>query len=204
MLITTISDDLYNFIVNLNYWDVGYKTPLIQPSNEYVFPFSGTKKITELGAIPYELYPDAESAFKELVRRGQKIRDMPRGGLKWFKGFVTTPTQTFGVSNKKWVEGRVIIDAEEYDKRNASVDAFAGLPAPNPIPLPDPPGLNPLKPLEKEDGVKDDELAQSRSVVRGFSLTTKSWHEFEVDNLSDVEWNDQVGIFDGVVLWRND
>lgn len=44
---------------------------------------------------------------------------------------------------------------------------------------------------------------QCRSVVRGFSLATKSWHEFEADGISEVEWNDKVRIQSAGMIHRS-
>jgi hypothetical protein len=37
-----------------------------------------------------------------------------------------------------------------------------------------------------------------RSVVRGYCLTSKSWADFEVDNISDIKWNKNA--FDSLVI----
>lgn len=176
-------EEINSFTLNLSYWDLSYKTPSHRAWSEIVFPFSGTKQVQELDAIPYDLFPNAEMVCEELRQRGRKIRDIPQGGLKWFEGFVTFPVQGFILTRKRWIEGRVIIDPREYDKMTA--DPFMlGL---HPPPIPEAVNL-----VDVEDGVTKDQLAHSRSVVRGFSLATKSWHEFEADGITDIAWNDHV------------
>lgn len=191
MEITNTLDELDSFGINLTYWDLAAKKPTKKDWNEFVFKFPGTKAVTELGAIPYNLFPNADAVCKELQQRGCKVRDIAQGSLKLFKGFVTVQVRgEFGTgSRKKWIEGRIIVDDEEYSKMNAEPYTFAT----QPVPLPDPflaLGLNETK--ANEEDVDEGMLAQSRSIVRGFSLATKSWHEFEVDDVSDIQWNDQV------------
>lgn len=188
MQVTGTIDEGGSFVVNMSYWDLSLKVPVNKVWSELVFAFAGPKSVQELGAVPYDLYPNAEGIEKELKQRGRKIRDIPRGGLKWFKGFVNVPVPGYGTTRRKWIEGRIIVDPEEYDKMNPQPYNFDIQPPVMPeVPLPGAVGS-----ADTEDEVKEDHLAQSRSIVRGFSLATKSWHEFEVDDISDIEWNDQV------------
>lgn len=191
MQVTGTLDELNSFGVNLTYWDLATKKPTKKDWSEFAFPFQGTKAVTELGAIPYDLFPNADAVCEELKDRGRKVRAIQQGSLKLFKGFVTVHVRgEFGTgSRKKWIEGRIIVDDEEWGKNNSEPYSFSA----QPVPLPDP--FAPLglgETTAKEDEVSEDMLAQSRSIVRGFSLATKSWHEFEVDDVSDIQWNDQV------------
>lgn len=187
MQITATVEEPLSFVINLAYWDLSPKKPDHKGWSEYVYTFAGTKRVEELGAVPFDLFPNAENIQTELQKRGQKIRDIPSGGLKWFKGFVNVPVHTYGGSRRRWIEGRVIIDPDEYDKVVTKPYEFTVEP---PLPLFPGGGNNDVS--KAIDEVDDDQLAQARSVVRGFSLDSKSWHEFEVDNISDIEWNDQV------------
>lgn len=116
MQITSTVEEHSSFAIHLSYWDLSLKFPLIKIWSEYVYTFAGTKPIDQLEAVPFDIFPDAEKAVEDLKARGRKIRDIPKGGLKWFKGFVKVPAQGFGGTRRRWIEGRVIIDPEEYDK----------------------------------------------------------------------------------------
>lgn len=186
MQITGTLEELNSFVINLNFWDLSLKLPIPKPWSELVFHFPGTRRVEELDAIPFDLFPNAESTLEELQQRGRKIREIELGGLKWFKGFVNVPLQGYVGTRRRWIEGRVIIDPAEYDKMNADPYTFGVQP---PLPLP---AVEHMIPLAGDEDVDEDKLAESRSVVRGFSLASKSWHEFEVDGISDIQWNDQV------------
>lgn len=184
MKIGRTMEERTSFALHLTFWDLSEKTPLAKPWSVYESRFSGTKAIAELEAIPSELLPNLEQTLETLRLRGQKIRDIPQGALKWFEGFVTAPVPDSGDTRKKWITGRVIIDPQEYDKmmgdRAMSVCGSLDL-------LPEA--------TKFKDGsaeLSSAQLSQSSSMVRGFSLATKSWHKFEVDCISEIEWNDSV------------
>lgn len=189
MKVVRTANDLETFSVILSYWDLSMAVPIELEWSALVFRFTGSKPIEELEAVPYDLVSDADVIFDELRRRGQKIRDIPHGSLKWFEGFVTVPIPYSSDTRKKWIDGRVIIDPKEYDKTVVAVDPnmFGIQP---PVPMPRRPGSS-VAPETKVEATTE-QLAHSSSVVRGFSFTTKSWHKFEVDGISDVEWNDNV------------
>lgn len=184
MEISRTTEEQSAFTIHLIFWDLSQKTALIKSWSEWVFHFTGTRAIAELEAIPFELFPNAEDTMEVLRLRGQKIRDIPEGALKWFEGFVTVPIPGSFDTRKKWITGRVVIDPQEYDKMVADTS----------IPMCDP--LTPLPGATKlKDGVEEvspEQLSQSSSMVRGFSIATKSWHKFEVDCISEIEWNDSV------------
>lgn len=191
MEITKTKEELGYLLVELIYWDLSLKKVTSKHWSATIGRFPSTKPIRELDAVPLELFPDADQAIEKLRKRGQKIRFTPRGALKWFKGFVLVPdfTGRAGTTQRKWIEGRIIIDPEEYDK--ATNPNGLG----QPIPVLDDEWADfgaPHRTIDSNEDVLDEHLIRSRSVFKGFSLTTKSWHEFEADFVSEVDWNDQV------------
>lgn len=207
MTVVRTQDDVVTFSVTLKYWDLSLNRPVEQEWIESIFYFTGSRRIDELEAIPYDLLPNAENVFTELVKRGQKARDIPHGSLQWFEGFVNVPIPYSNDTRRKWIAGRVIVDPKEYDKTVVAADPnMFGIQPPAPMPRRQGAAI----PTDEKVEVTTEQLAQSSAVVRGFSFATKSCmqcdpmlgnppltyvssgHKFNVDGVEAVEWNDHV------------
>ncbi|GAB7365488.1 hypothetical protein MBLNU230_g6561t1 [Neophaeotheca triangularis] len=164
--------------------------------------FAGTLAITDLPAIPYDLHPEAGSLTKALVERGRRALSIQDGSCWIYSGFAK-----MGCAGATWVDGRIIVDQAEFSKIHSDPSGLYRASSPH-LPegsFPDDAALSlrdPCAPNEEADETPEPEnewqLARCRSVVRGFSLSTKIWASFEVDNISDMVWNDQA--FDQLVM----
>lgn len=207
MTVSGIFDGINRTHINLEYRNFfgsnrDADTAVIKEVN--IKAFSGVTPIDSLDAIPCDLHPKAESLTKTLIERGRRAVSMKDGSCWMYKG----PAEARG-SGPIWVDGRIIIDEAEYSKTNFNyADPWSAPPPPPPpfpekltgvdpdcaISLPPPPIVEPQLPKPRTD----IQLAQCSSVLRGFSLETKTWASFDVDKISEMVWNDQA--FDQLVM----
>ena len=202
MKIQSASDEVTRFNIVLEYWDLSLKTPMVRFWSEFVFHFSGNKPVNDLSAIPFEYFPGAEAMRDSLERRGRKITAIPRGSLQYFKGYVAVPVPGFAYTQNKHIEGRIVVDPEEFDKVNTDPYALGAQPVP--VIPPDPltlDGLGVAAPAKTQDveELTSEQFTMAGSTIRGFSLSTKSWHEFEADSLMDVQWNGKTITFPAII-----
>ncbi|KAG7443460.1 P-loop containing nucleoside triphosphate hydrolase protein [Guyanagaster necrorhizus] len=169
--------------------------------------FKGTVKIDSLDAYPVRFHPDSAKLKETVMQRGKKWSDLRGIHHKQFNGIAALKCGSNRLLRHN-VKGRIMVDRASFRRFNANYKY------PTPVPKSDKPQVNEygntideepvphqyangvlvdshLRDEESTNDVEltDEELLVTPTVVFGFSLSDKLWLEFDVEKISDVEWN---------------
>ncbi|KAK6358935.1 hypothetical protein TWF696_000109 [Orbilia brochopaga] len=191
--------------------------------------FRGSVPITSLAVYPFRYDPQYETLRAELIERGKKFcalqrSDDPRipGAFRAYNGlrFKRTKDDIFRFHCK----GRVMVDTAAFRKYLPDYPGFAYTKATPRSMLhpaahdPDDEGSggsnssSPRKPAVKTrrvsfntlmdvDKMTDEDFLLCPSTVDGFSFSDKSWGQFSVEKMEDIQWHENA--FDRLVLPQN-
>ncbi|KAI0532203.1 P-loop containing nucleoside triphosphate hydrolase protein [Xylaria digitata] len=170
----------------------------------YINAFEGLKKITELTAFPLKVHERQEKIQTELLERGKIFFSIRGRHMKFFQGRVKREKdqewRKSKVDNTIYLSERIMVDAKAYHRFHKSA-----------------PSLSPFDGLQKSatnrlreahlcyqsKDVKQLSLDEIRAMltvpkVKGFALDSKSWHKFNIADISSFIWNQEA--FDNLVL----
>ncbi|CAA7269692.1 unnamed protein product [Cyclocybe aegerita] len=183
----------------------------------YLKPFKGTGKIDALDAYPLKFHHDAEGLKEAVLRRGKKWVSLIGMHHKQYDGIAALKCGDKVIRHN--VRSRIMVDRATFKRLNANyvfpapvppktedtngeepVDPRFGAVAHlqqydnygNPLPVV-PTTTNDIV-RASNDVTSDVELTEAEllltpSVVFGFSLADKVWLEFDVEKITDVDWN---------------
>ncbi|KIY63466.1 P-loop containing nucleoside triphosphate hydrolase protein [Cylindrobasidium torrendii FP15055 ss-10] len=181
--------------------------------------FSGTVNINTLSAYPMRFHNDRDALVQSIKARGQKWVALKGAHHKQFDGIAALRGEK-GILRHR-VKGRIMVDRATFRRFNPNYrypepatsgtnnreddEATSGrlIHAPrhaqqgqpdasaNPVDLA-------LGEAYEETELTEEDLLITPTVVHGFSLSDKLWLEFDVDKISDVDWNKAA--FDNLVL----
>ncbi|KAI0088346.1 P-loop containing nucleoside triphosphate hydrolase protein [Irpex rosettiformis] len=187
-----------------------------------IAPFSGTVKITSLDSYPIAYHANEKELRDKLVARGRKWASLAGIHHTHYNG-----TAAFVVgegSTKKYVKyslnSRIMIDRKNFRRLNPNYEfpqlkneqadqkptpsrrRLRDLPPPTAF-AEDPnigiPTLHVSKATEDlEASMTDNDFLLATTTLYGFSLADKLWLEFNVEQISPIEWNDEA--FTNLVL----
>ncbi|KAJ7463469.1 P-loop containing nucleoside triphosphate hydrolase protein [Mycena galericulata] len=157
--------------------------------------FDGIQKITKLAAYPFKYHPNAADISQKLIHRGQEWVNLRGVHHKQYSGLAYRYYQRVRIS--AGISGRIMIDRGTF----ASVEPDYSRPTPHN-------GLfsELLDAMEKDkrselkrshhlsvdvDDPRDEDLLLATPIVYGFSFTEKRWFEFNVECVSDIQWNEE-------------
>ncbi|KAK6353479.1 hypothetical protein TWF696_005442 [Orbilia brochopaga] len=181
-----------------------------------IFGFTGSKKIQELSVIPLHRVATKDAIVKRLVERGTKFVSLQGCHCKKYNGVAVEMTM-FGPS-KVPVNGRVMIDASTHAAFNPnSAKRLRELTKPkdktgsnnNDEYYEDPWAHDPYSSRNRNRGgptqatdfgdsphsakptleLTDDQKLICNAAVWGYTLGSKKWLQFFVDDISEVIWN---------------
>ncbi|KFY51030.1 hypothetical protein V496_08991 [Pseudogymnoascus sp. VKM F-4515 (FW-2607)] len=179
--------------------------------------FDGVKKLVDLDAFPSHIHPDVEGLVRQLYARGNKLTQLNGFHHMSYSGFYTARSSR--QVRKRHVEsGRIIIDPHtfniygmpgpnlesvETDAPTASADDELFGTIHNVIYKATSQAFqeyeSALKQYEKHG--KGGSSVQARAlgpkqlllctpIVRGYCLTSKSWAEFDIENVGPIRWSE--------------
>ncbi|KAF2469434.1 P-loop containing nucleoside triphosphate hydrolase protein [Lindgomyces ingoldianus] len=182
--------------------------------------FDGTKSITDLDAYPIQFNSEAAAIESRLSARGKRFEELQGLHYKLYKGFAELIPAVFGKrivpARERTVDGRIIIHAEMYNRFNPSeacplepLDSTSF--APNlPVEIEQPHVTNPYMPppppppphyppgMYRPKRLSEEYYPLCTPILKGYSLKTKNWAKFQVDNVHEIVWDDRA--FDSLVL----
>ncbi|KAJ7879172.1 P-loop containing nucleoside triphosphate hydrolase protein [Mycena leptocephala] len=135
--------------------------------------FDGVKKITELPAYPIKYHAQEVEIKRKLTHRGQEWAKLCGVHHKQYNGLAYRNAQ------RVWVNGRIMVDRGTFAE-----GLLGGL---LDIVSRDAHDADPL-PVDGKN-LKDD-IMLATPIVNGFSLVDKRWFKFNVECVTDIEWND--------------
>ncbi|KAJ6576099.1 P-loop containing nucleoside triphosphate hydrolase protein [Mycena vulgaris] len=155
--------------------------------------FDGTRKITDLTAYPLKHHPAAERIRQKIIARGRKWSSLHGAHHKQYNGLASRRSERGRLVVR--VDGRIMIDRGTFARsepgysRSTPRKGLLGL-------LWD--EMEDDEPRRKKtnlssvavEDLKEDDLLMATPIVYGFSLTAKRWFEFNVECVTDIEWND--------------
>ncbi|KAK1639317.1 P-loop containing nucleoside triphosphate hydrolase protein [Colletotrichum phormii] len=145
-------------------------------------PFKGTASIASLPVSPLKCNPEAETIRNILIRRGRRFAELSGfhhkkcNGQEWYIG------RKDALQPRKVFNRAYHFDAETFNDNNPANTVC----------------LEPLS-ADQDDVAafersyqlaRDSEFLLCASTVRGYSLKSKTWARFTVDNVGEIEWND--------------
>ncbi|KAM6497590.1 P-loop containing nucleoside triphosphate hydrolase protein [Amanita muscaria] len=168
-----------------------------------VHSFSGTIPITELAAYPVVFHPNEAKLREQLIQRGKKWLGLIGVHYMQYDGPAVAGTGSPGLVSR-YVKGRVMIDRVSFCHHNPDYPTctfgckFTSFKQYQ---------LGSIHSGDAESGdtrlrgqprLSDEELLLTPPTAYGFSLSDKSWCEFNVDMVKDIQWNDEA--FDKLVI----
>ncbi|KAF2135332.1 uncharacterized protein K452DRAFT_323117 [Aplosporella prunicola CBS 121167] len=134
--------------------------------------FSGTKAIKDLEVYPFSYHQTSNDVEASLSARGRKFVSLRGTHYKAYRGFIDrVGSNTFNTCSSSYVQGRIVVDAETFFQYSSLSKT--------------------LKPLEKEDEeFSERHFLLCSAKVKGYSLETKTWGQFAVDDVFDIQWNE--------------
>ncbi|KAI0372577.1 P-loop containing nucleoside triphosphate hydrolase protein [Pilatotrama ljubarskyi] len=185
----------------------------------FVPHFQGTVKISSLAVYPIAHHPDPKGLKAALVERGQKWLSL-RGTHHMQYDGPAAYIHSAGsrkTTIKHNVKSRIMIDRESFRRLNPSYEMpVVKLDTSQPPSTPDQYGNYPLAPYQynpnndipilnararaprEEVELTEDELMLTPPVLYGFSLTDKTWLEFNIQRVQPIVWNEEA--FTNLVL----
>ncbi|KAJ4221582.1 hypothetical protein NW759_006827 [Fusarium solani] len=171
------------------YWS---KVNLIIPE------FTGNKPIRELGCYPFKFHKDQDSITERLTARGRKVLDLQGLTYRTYNGIAIYPADHGPLRQN--VNGRILIDAWGYYKYHLNMGQREKNYPAKEWTRDRPEDNNPndqQQRLSAEDQVinendmlqKPDELVFMNEMISGFSLKTKLWLQFFVEDIQPMTWN---------------
>ncbi|RPD60608.1 P-loop containing nucleoside triphosphate hydrolase protein [Lentinus tigrinus ALCF2SS1-7] len=178
--------------------------------------FKGTVKINSLDVYPIEFHPNAGQLEMSLVARGKKWVSLKGVHHMQYTGRATYTLSAVGGCKKSVnynVKSRVMIDRGSFRRLNPNYempvvksempmfnppgpDQYGNYP-PTPPPIPYNPNsavptFQARSRLPREDvELTEDELMLTSPVLYGFSLSDKTWLEFNIEHVQPISWNDE-------------
>ncbi|KAJ6576008.1 P-loop containing nucleoside triphosphate hydrolase protein [Mycena vulgaris] len=155
--------------------------------------FDGTRKITDLTTYPIKHHPAADRIRQKIIHRGRKWCSLHGAHHKQYNGLAWRESQRGRLVVR--IDGRIMIDRDTFARSEPGYS--------RPTPRKGLLGLlwdtmeddeprrkkSNLSSVNVED-LKEDDLLMATPIVYGFSLTAKKWFEFNVECVTDIEWND--------------
>lgn len=197
-------------------WDgenFGWATEFVQLKE-----FKGLKKINELDCFPLEFHPSQEQIKLTLTERGKRFAALAGYHYRAYDGpaILRTPDGNILVQNT----GRIVIDTDSYCKqpdqckvvvgpltttgngRRASID-FGKWDDDGVYHQPLNSTENTELSIRKKGGAQAGDLTDYQHMLctpllRGYSIASKQWLAFYIDNVKEIQWNTQA--FAGLVL----
>ncbi|EKM57276.1 uncharacterized protein PHACADRAFT_254960 [Phanerochaete carnosa HHB-10118-sp] len=178
--------------------------------NRIIIPqFKGTLKINQLNCYPIKYHPNESELRRSLIARGRKWISYRGIHHVFYKGMASACTSR---PYKYNVNSRIMIDRANFRRHNPNYELpqikrqvegdDSGWGSPPPLD----PNRN-VRTLsvqthapqdEPDEEPTDEELMLASPVLHGFSLTDKTWLEFNVQKIAEIEWNDEA--FEKLVL----
>ena len=114
------------FDIDLEYLDYDGLTFGWRQRLDCINSFEGTRKITELRIVPQQHHPKQAKLISKLAERGRKIIDLSKGGNKAYQGMVSisNPFDSILSVSEKYVDGRIVLDADGWFINNRSALSF--------------------------------------------------------------------------------
>ncbi|KAF8911924.1 P-loop containing nucleoside triphosphate hydrolase protein [Mucidula mucida] len=188
-----------------------------RPVTQSVGVAKGTVKIDALDAYPIRFHRDAPKLRDAIKERGKKWVGLNGVHHKQFSGIAALKCGSDQHSRllRHNVKGRIMVDRASFrrfnpnykypvaaaptdtDTQNQEVDEWGNIiQAPVPIPPQDGYANGVLVQSHATDNdvaedveLSEEELLITPTVVYGFSLSDKLWLEFDVEKITDVDWN---------------
>ncbi|KFX91101.1 hypothetical protein V490_06073 [Pseudogymnoascus sp. VKM F-3557] len=182
-----------------------------------IMSFDGVKKIVDLDAFPSHLHPNVEGLVDQLHGRGDKLEQLNGFHHMSYSGFYTARSSR--QVRKRHVEnGRIIIDPHTFNIYGMPGPNLASIESDAPTDTTDDKlfsGVRDViytatsqafeeyqKVLEKyKMHHKDEFTVRTKTLtpkqrllctplIRGYCLTSKSWAEFDIDNVDQIRWSE--------------
>lgn len=197
-------------------WDgenFGWATEFVQLKE-----FKGLKKINELDIFPLDFHPAKEQIKLTLTERGKRFAALAGYHYRHYNGPAILRTQDGNILVQN--SGRIVIDTDSYCKqpdqckvvvspltstgngRRASIDHGTWDEDGN-YQQPLNSDENTELSIRKTAGAQAGDLTDFQHMLctpllRGYSITSKQWLAFYIDNVTPINWNAQA--FEGLVL----
>ncbi|OAA34848.1 ATPase, AAA-type, core [Metarhizium rileyi] len=210
------------FLITCEYMDWDGRMFGAAQSEFEIKPFDGTCLITKLDVVPVAYHESSQELRERLLVRGRRFCSLSGFHHKAYDGFFLAQEGIRGFfvnTTMTAVHGRIIVDTETYRLYNRE-DAISVTDRRRQLPFPERRrgngvgvgvGSNPSLPKkvrtttqhqvgkdEKKDGTEqpqqlsDEQLLICSLYVRGYSLRKKSWGQFFVDHVRDIDWKPNI------------
>ncbi|KAH0593305.1 hypothetical protein MHUMG1_09027 [Metarhizium humberi] len=163
--------------------------------------FLGFANFSSLPSYPIEYCSNPEAIKETLRERGRRFESLAGFCYRQYEGVaVYHPEQNTDKTCRETVQGRIVVDCVNWQKNNPDhilwldnlspsddnnnddADSDDGSPNGNGH-------ASPNADSQAQAPLTQDQLVYTSPVVRGYSLSSKHWMEFFVDNITDVQFD---------------
>ena len=127
----------------------------------------------------FNIYSLTDDIYKELTERGKKYATITLKPNYCYYSGVGYSVSMFGDEVKEIIESRIMIDSNAFIYFNSNIDDN----------WTDDIFIYQDKSYYGEE-VKEEDYWQCSPIVYGFNFTSKKWHKFIVNNISDIKFSD--------------
>ncbi|KLU91978.1 hypothetical protein MAPG_10925 [Magnaporthiopsis poae ATCC 64411] len=174
-------------------------------SCHHIAQFDGTKRIAELDVFPARFHPEEKEERRKAIDRGQKFQKLQ--GFHYLAHSGVAKCQLLWDWSDRRVNGRIIVDSnayfEESDARRLRIYPLTSQSLLYKVDVNDDKcreidTASPSNSLrrnaeetdEENSGLTNEQLLLCGIHLRGYSLELKLWAKFQVEDITDISWND--------------
>ncbi|KAI1274556.1 P-loop containing nucleoside triphosphate hydrolase protein [Xylaria sp. FL0933] len=171
--------------------------------------FEGLRQITEFMIYPLEAHKEKKRIQTQLVERGKIFDSVCGQHMKTFNGRVKRDREQDRARSERrrseadgtiYLSETIIVDAKAYHRFHE--------PAPSLVPLDGSRGsaihmlqqahARCLSKKARRLSLKETEMMLTVPKIKGFALSSKTWHKFNISDISSFSWNQEA--FENLVL----
>ncbi|KAL3423685.1 ATPase [Phlyctema vagabunda] len=146
-------------------------------------PFKGTRKITDLEAMPLSFHPDSIGLQQRCIARGRRWEAHCKYLFKFYKGIALDDEFA---SRRYNVQSRVILDTDAFNSFNPNRQVTVWAIKDNEDYV-DPTSDSATN---GEQSLTPWQHLLAAHTLRGYSLKDKKWLVFDIENLSEITFSD--------------
>ncbi|KAI1352073.1 hypothetical protein F5Y01DRAFT_98613 [Xylaria sp. FL0043] len=186
---------------------------------EHIEPFEGIMAIAELPYRPLTTFELPKKVKKEIIDRGRIFEALAGCRYMYYKGKAIYTGPSGGSTKVMTIDDQIMIDCEAHREKNphmpmrlkplhrpetsARIMTWVGFPIKDTDDeddwCDDSSGGDELASADAHGPLSEDHLLLCSPFVRGYALGQKSWLQFSVDGVRDMDFGD-FGSFDTLVL----
>ncbi|OCL02005.1 P-loop containing nucleoside triphosphate hydrolase protein [Glonium stellatum] len=141
-------------------------------------PYDGYRALQDLGVVPLQYYPKKESLMAALIARGKKFVGLHGTHYRSYDGIAEILAEDRRTSLIEKIKGRLMIDANAFALARPSHQPYLS-------------SVKRVIRTEDDEHLRldDNDFLICNSTMPGFLFVEKKWGLFNVEHITDIEYN---------------